>query len=100
MLTGFLQDGFPMSDDTFLRQCEACLGHDVTDRGDEAKHPALVVCGQQDGLAPPRLARELAGTLPDSHLVTIPNAAHLVMAEAAKRFNEIVLQFLADERDS
>ncbi len=98
MLGGFLQDGFPMSDDTFLRQCDACLGHDVTERDDSAPHAALVVCGQQDGLTPPRLARELASTLPDSHLVTIPNAAHLVMAEAAKRFNEIVLQFLGDER--
>lgn len=99
MLGGFLQDGFPMSDDTFLRQCDACLGHDVTHREDRAPQPALVVCGQQDGLTPPRLARELTSTLPDSHLVTIPNAAHLVMAEAAKRFHEIVLQFLGDERE-
>ncbi|MCL4684641.1 alpha/beta fold hydrolase [Myxococcota bacterium] len=100
MLAGFLHDGFPMSDDTFLRQCDACLGHDVTEHRDSAAHPALIVCGQQDGLTPPRLARELASTLPESHLVTIPNAAHLVMAEAAKRFNEIVLQFLAGEREA
>jgi pimeloyl-ACP methyl ester carboxylesterase len=98
MLAGFLPDGFPMSDDTFLRQCDACLGHDVTDRDDSAAHRTLIVCGQQDGLTPPHLARELAHTLPDSHLVTIPNAAHLVMAEAAKRFHEIVLQFLEDGR--
>jgi len=55
------------------------------------------VCGQQDGLTPPRLARELADALPAGHLVTIPGAAHLVMAEAAQRFDEIVLQFLEDE---
>lgn len=98
MLAGFLQDGFPMPDDIFLRQCDACLGHDVTERGEVAAHPTLLVCGQQDALTPPRLAKELASLLPDGHLVTIPNAAHLVMAEAAKRFNEIVRQFLGDER--
>jgi pimeloyl-ACP methyl ester carboxylesterase len=98
MLEGYLQSGFPMSEDTFVRQCDACLGHDTLDRLGAATQPALVVCGQQDVLTPPRLARELAGALPDAHLVTIPHAGHLVMAEAAKRFHEVVLQFLEDER--
>ena len=74
------------------------LGHDTRGRGPAAEHAALIVCGQQDCLTPPRLARELAALLPESHLVTVPNAAHLVMAEAARRFNEIVLQFLEDDR--
>ena len=94
MLHGYLRSGFPMSDATFVRQCEACLGHDALDRLGAVEHPALVVCGQQDALAPPRLAKELVSALPDAQLVTIPHAGHLVMAEAAKRFDEIVLQFL------
>jgi pimeloyl-ACP methyl ester carboxylesterase len=98
MLQGYLRERFPMSDDTFLRQCDACLGHDALDRLGGLARPALVLCGQEDALAPPKLARELASALPDAHLVTIPNAGHLVMAEAAKRFDEIVLQFLEDER--
>lgn len=98
MLQGYLRDGFPMSEATFVRQCDACLGHDALDRLEAAERPTLVVCGQQDALAPPRLARELAAALPDAHLVTIPHAGHLVMAEAATRFHEVVLQFLADER--
>jgi pimeloyl-ACP methyl ester carboxylesterase len=32
--------------------------------------------------------------LPEAQLVTIPGAAHLVMAEATKRFNQTVLHFL------
>jgi pimeloyl-ACP methyl ester carboxylesterase len=96
MMQGFLRDRFPMTDDTFVRQCDACLGHDALDRLAEIAPPTLVVCGQQDNLTPPKLARELAAGIPDSHLVTIPNAAHLVMAEAAKRFNQVVLQFLED----
>lgn len=100
MLEGYLRDGFPMSESTFVRQCDACLEHDAAERLAAVTRPALVICGQQDLLTPPRLGRELAEALPDAHLVTIPHAGHLVMAEAATRFHEIVLQFLEDERPS
>jgi pimeloyl-ACP methyl ester carboxylesterase len=98
MLQGYLRDRFPMSDATFVRQCDACLGHDALERLGGILQPALVVCGQEDVLTPPRFARELAAALPDAHLVSLPHAGHLVMAEAARRFDEIVLQFLEDER--
>ena len=95
MLEGFLRDGRPMTDETLARQCEACLGHDTLDRLGGLAHSALVVCGQQDVLTPPHLARELVARLGDAHLVTVPSAAHLVMVEAAKRFNQAAIQFLA-----
>jgi 3-oxoadipate enol-lactonase len=94
MMQGFLRDAFPMPDDVFLRQCDACLGHDAADRLASLAHPTLIVCGQEDLLTPPRLHRALSAALPDAHLVTIPSAAHLVMAEATKRFNQTVLHFL------
>jgi 3-oxoadipate enol-lactonase len=94
MMQGFLRDAFPMPDDVFLRQCDACLGHDAADRLASLPHPTLIVCGQEDLLTPPRLHRALSAALPDAHLVTIPSAAHLVMAEATKRFNQTVLHFL------
>jgi pimeloyl-ACP methyl ester carboxylesterase len=100
MLQGYLRDGFPMSDATFVRQCDACLRHDALERLPGIPHPTLVICGQEDGLTPPKLAKELVAAMPDAHLVSIPHAGHLVMAEAAKRFDEIVLQFLEDERPS
>jgi pimeloyl-ACP methyl ester carboxylesterase len=97
MLQGFVRHGFPMPESVFARQCDACLGHDALPRLDALDKPTLVVCGQQDVLTPPKLHRELASAISGAQLVTIPNAAHLVMAEAAKRLNQIVLQFLADE---
>ncbi|RIK95816.1 MAG: alpha/beta hydrolase [Proteobacteria bacterium] len=97
MLQGLLRDGLPMSDELFVRQCDACLAHDAESRLDEIRQPTLVVCGQDDVLTPPALHRALAAAIPDAHLVTIPGAAHLVMAEAAERFHQIVLQFLDDE---
>jgi pimeloyl-ACP methyl ester carboxylesterase len=96
MLQGHLRDRLPMSDDVFLRQCDACLDHDTEKRLGAIEQPTLVVCGQEDVLTPPRLHRELAAAIPNAHLVTIPGAAHLVMAEAAPRFNQIVLQFLGE----
>ena len=98
MLQGYLRERFPLSDDTFARQCDACLEHDTQARLGEIGAPTLVLCGQQDQLAPPKFSRELATGIHGAHLVTIPGAAHLVMAEAAKRFDQVVLQFLEDER--
>lgn len=98
MMQGYLRDRFPMSPETFARQCDACLGHDALERLGEIQAPTLVVCGQQDVLTPVKFARQLADGVPNAHLVTIPSAGHLVFAEAAKRFNQIVLQFLEDER--
>ncbi len=94
MMQGFLRNAMPMSDEVFTRQCEACLAHDASARLASLAHPTLVVCGQEDLLTPPRLHRALAAALPDAQLVTIPNAAHLVMAEATRRFNQTVLHFL------
>ncbi len=92
------EQGAPVPDDVFVRQCEACLAHDTLDRLREIPHRTLVICGQQDQLTPPALHRELVANLPNAHGVTVPNAAHLVMAEAAQRFNQSVLQFLAEDR--
>ncbi len=92
----FRRDGPALSPETFERQCDACLAHDTLDRLSELVSPTLVLCGQADQLTPPRLHRELADRLPDAHLVTLPRVGHLVMAEAAERFNQTITQFLDD----
>jgi pimeloyl-ACP methyl ester carboxylesterase len=86
----------PGSPDLFVRQCEACLAHDTADRLRGVHAPTLVLCGRHDQLTPPKLHRELADEIPGARLVTFQVGAHLVMAEAAERFNRTVLQFLAD----
>jgi pimeloyl-ACP methyl ester carboxylesterase len=94
MMHGFLRNAMPMPDAVFVRQCDACIGHDASERLAALLHPTLLVCGQEDLLTPPRLHRVLLAALPEAQLVTIPNAAHLVMAEATERFNQTVLHFL------
>jgi pimeloyl-ACP methyl ester carboxylesterase len=98
MARSFPGEGLPVSADLFVRQCEACLGHDTADRLREIRHRTLVVCGRRDQLTPPHLHRELADEIPNARLVTLAYGAHLVMAESAERFNHAVLQFLAEDR--
>jgi 3-oxoadipate enol-lactonase len=96
MIEFFIQDGAPLTEEVFARQCDACLGHDTADRLREIEQPTLVICGRRDQLTPPHFHRELADEIPNAHLVTIPYGGHIVMAESAEQFNHTVLQFLAD----
>lgn len=98
MVRFFTRDGAPVDEDVFVRQCDACLSHDTADRLREIPHPTLVLCGRHDRLTPPGMHRFLADEIPDARLVTIDYGAHLVMAESAVRFNEIVDSFLSEGR--
>ncbi|CAG1004927.1 3-oxoadipate enol-lactonase [Myxococcaceae bacterium] len=98
MVEFFTREGSPVSNDVFARQCEACIGHDTRDRLRQIHARTLVLCGRHDQLTPPKFQRELADEIPGARLVTLSFGAHLVMAESAQRFNQIVLQFLAEDR--
>ena len=98
MLDFFLKQDTPVGSDLFERQCLACLGHDTLDRLGGLEAPTLILCGKEDQLTPPKLHHELSRVIPHSRLVVIEFGAHLVMAESAVRFNQIVQQFL-DEHD-
>ena len=95
MRAGTPGSGLAVDADLFVRQCDACLGHDSYDRLREIQQETLVLCGRQDQLTPPRLHRELADELPNAELVTLPYGAHLVLVESAQRLNQTVLDFLA-----
>lgn len=96
MSASFPGDAPAISPDLLARQCEACLNHDTADRVRKIHHPTLVVCGRKDQLTPPKMHRELADEIPQGRLVTFSHGAHLVLAEAAERFNETALGFLAE----
>jgi pimeloyl-ACP methyl ester carboxylesterase len=61
------------------------------------KAPTLVVGGQQ---SPPSLAcinNVIAQSIPDSRLVIIPKAAHLMSYQNPPAFNEALMHFLAQQ---
>ncbi len=96
MLRFYREDDAPMEDRVFVRQIQAVLEHDTLDRVERLGMPTLVVCGEQDILTPLHLHRQLANRIPNSRLVQIPGAGHLVAAEMAPRFNRLVNRFLLE----
>ncbi len=92
----YRRDDAPMEDRVFVRQIQAVLQHDSLDRVERLQMPVLVVCGEQDILTPLHLHRQLANRIPNSRLVQIPGAGHLVAAEMAPRFNRLVSRFLLE----
>jgi 3-oxoadipate enol-lactonase len=55
--------------------------------------PALCIIGEEDALMPLPLIRELAQSLPDCRLITIPHCGHSTYFECPDVFNQAVLQF-------
>jgi pimeloyl-ACP methyl ester carboxylesterase len=98
MMNFYTKERAPVPSELFIRQCRAAMAHDTLDRIGSLQHRALILCGRNDLLTPPKLHRELADGIPDSQLVTLAYGGHLIMVESAESFNQIVLQFLDDAR--
>ena len=54
---------------------------DVSDRLDEIRVPALVLCGWYDELTPQRCSRPLADGIADSEFVVFGKSSHLTIFE-------------------
>lgn len=72
----------------------ACDAFDETERLAQIRQPALVVCGADDKLTPPRYSQFLADTLPNASLRMIPNAGHMVMLEQPQAVASALAAFL------
>ncbi len=92
----YLKDDAPMEDKVFVRQVEALLAHDSSDRLEQIEAPTLLICGEQDLVTPPHLHRQVRNRIPHARLVQMSGAGHLVAAELAPRFNALVGRFLLE----
>jgi len=72
----------------------AADGFDVRDRLGGVLPPALVLCGTQDEMTPPRYSEFLHAHLPRAELVLIEGAGHMVMLEQPRAVNEALQRFL------
>jgi pimeloyl-ACP methyl ester carboxylesterase len=84
---------YAQQDHAFLRQAEAILGWDISGRHGEIKQQALVVCGADDILVPPRNSEALASLLPSATLKLLPGG-HVGVIEYANEYNGAFLEFL------
>jgi pimeloyl-ACP methyl ester carboxylesterase len=56
--------------------------------------PALIVCGVNDVMTPPKFSEALAQSLPNAGLALVPNAGHMVALEAPDEVTAAVTEFL------
>ena len=59
--------------------------------------PALVLCGLQDGIAPPERGEEIAALLPDVRMTCFEGAGHAAYVEKPDEYNARLAEFLAEK---
>jgi len=77
------------------RQLIACVEHNARGRIGRIAVPALVLAGRDDAFVPFTLSEELASSIPNGRLQVVEGGGHGASAEAPGRFNQAVLEFLA-----
>jgi pimeloyl-ACP methyl ester carboxylesterase len=80
-----------------LKDFRACNRFDIRDRLGDIHLPTLIMTGKDDQLAPARYAKYLHEKIVGSHLVLIPQAGHMVMAEQPALLNEALERFLDND---
>jgi len=58
------------------------------------KAPSLIICGTDDKLTPVKYSQYFHSKMPNSTLVLIENAGHMVMLEKYKEVNESIIKFV------
>ena len=74
----------------------ACNDFDVMARLGEVEAPALVICGEEDRLTPPKYAEYLHAHLRGARLLRVPGAGHMVAIEAPAAVAGAVGELLRD----
>jgi pimeloyl-ACP methyl ester carboxylesterase len=80
----------------FAHQVTACVEHNARGRLNQITAPTLVLVGKEDILLPVKLSEELAAGIPKAKLVVLERGAHGFNAEIPDKFNQAVLDFLAE----
>jgi pimeloyl-ACP methyl ester carboxylesterase len=68
---------------------------DVTSRLKELDLPALLICGEHDGISPPAEMRQIAASMPDARFVQIADAGHMSPLERPGEVNAAMRAFLS-----
>jgi len=72
----------------------ACEGFDLMDSVNRIKMPALIICGNDDILTPPRYSEYLHKQIEGSRLLNVENAGHMVTLEKPKEVNKAINEWI------
>jgi len=67
---------------------------DVTARLPQIDVPALVLCGQHDGISPPQEMRQFAAQMPQARFLEIAGAGHMAPLEQPAAVNAAIREFV------
>ncbi|EMA49409.1 MULTISPECIES: alpha/beta fold hydrolase [Halococcus] len=84
---------------TTRRDFETCHRFDVRGQLDGIDAPTLAICGEHDGLTPPRYHEYLAENVPNATATVLPDAAHLAMIEQPTAFDDAIEGFVREIED-
>jgi pimeloyl-ACP methyl ester carboxylesterase len=76
---------------------KACLEYDFRDRLPDIRQPTLIVWGEKDSIIPVGDAHEFERLIPDSRKIVMKDTGHIPMAERPGAFNNVMMDFLAEE---
>lgn len=91
-----LQNPHPQDAEAFVRQLEAAGRHDAREGLRSLQLPTHVIGAEHDILVPVWKAEELAELIPGARLTVLEGLPHGVNVEGAERFNQTVLDFIAE----
>ena len=83
--------------DSYIKTVEATTYYDRRAVLPEIEAPTLLVFAAGDRLTPPPIGERMAAEIPNSRLVVIPEAGHLVNIERPQAFNDTLLEFLESQ---
>ena len=84
------------STDVFVRQLEASMSHDTSDRLQDIRIPTLVIAAREDVLIPRELSTRLADGIPSAILRVVPGG-HCCLWEQPAPFNAAIVEFLGSQ---
>jgi 3-oxoadipate enol-lactonase len=82
-------------EESYRKTLEASVAQDRDAPIENIRVPTLIVCGGEDTVYPPELARGMAQRIPGAEFALMKGAGHLANLEQPDEFNRILLDFLA-----
>lgn len=92
--TILLHDALRAGPKTILRAAVELIGQDIRMHAPAVRAPTLLIWGARDALVPPAAGAVLADLLPQSDVLILSPAGHVVMFDASQTFNAAVTHFL------